>query len=471
MSAATSTEVVRHDSPVLAARSASELSSPSNVLQSGLDVPFPCAALSDFAALGSAAEEMNASICDDVKEPNLSLLNTALSEYRVRLYRPEDYDRVRAIFEDGMGSYATNTRGVQYLSSRTRKRNPAAAPDDAHGQELLEFPPETEEQARTREGYLAKCLKAYGMYTAWSLGDRALTDIEGYWLPTARSAFLVCEHVATGAVAGTVALQPVAEAEGFYADVLSDHVAHLTAIADALDAGDDAAAVALQRPPAPDTPADAWNELKQARALAALRANARAVVAATEAAAAAAALETDGEEKLSAAVASVADAACTWPGRLPLPAGLVAHTAGLTAALSAAAAAARSPGAAAAAGAAAAGCAAPAQILCAYDEAEMRRVSVAREHRKKGVAQLLVYTALEAAKHVFGYHAVHLSTAETMPSAVLLYLRTGFQVVHSRLECGSSSMWPCIYFRWPLGEMGRQMGPLRDSPAASFYEA
>lgn len=112
----------------------------------------------------------------------------------------------------------------------------------------------------------------------------------------------------------------------------------------------------------------------------------------------------------------------------------------------------------------------PAQVFSPYNEAEMRRVSVARAHRRHGVAQLLVYTALELAQHVFGYHAVHLSTAESMASAVRFYLRTGFAVAYSRIGCGDTSQWPCVHFRWPLGAVGRQLGPLRDIRATTFYE-
>ncbi len=385
-------------------------------LAAGSTLPFPVTAGTCSSPFSLALSDALSSVCVDVDPANNALIRKALDQgYRIRLYRPEDDASVRTIFEDGMGSYAHSMRGVQYLLPRERARDPWSPPSDKVGQEILPFPPETPAETAEREAYLASCLAAYREYTEWSLQDRALSDIANYWDHSERCVFLVCE-APTGAIAGTVAFEPVRRDGGFYADAMADHCARLSRVA----AGDAAPA-----PLPPTAPEWAWGERDCARVFAKLAENSKQLQEQQQ--------EQEQEQTSSQPLP---------PGLLPLPEDLWEKCAPRSYV--------------------------PAQALGPYDEAELRRVSVAREHRGTGAAQLLIFTALEAAKHVFGYHAVHLSTAETMPSAVRIYEKCRFNVVYSRLVSGESK-WPCINFRWPLGEIGRQLGPLRDTPASSFY--
>jgi len=194
---------------------------------------------------------LSAPVCSDARlppEPNLALLRSALTKYRIRLFRDCEQEKatVRAIFEDGMGSYATNRRGVQWMQQRRRRRDPhhnndssnnntnvsatgtqcSAEGDSSHTHppseggavpytpldptEVLLFPPETAEQAQARRQFFDTAMASFAGYTAWSLSDAALTDIKNYWQPEVdRSVFLVCEDRVSGEVVGTIALQPV----------------------------------------------------------------------------------------------------------------------------------------------------------------------------------------------------------------------------------------------------------------------
>ena len=63
-------------------------------------------------------------------------------------------------------------------------------------------------------------------------------------------------------------------------------------------------------------------------------------------------------------------------------------------------------------------------------EAELRRMIVAREHRRRGIGRALLATA-EAFCHESGYQSVVLSTSELQQPAMLLYESSGYRRIRS----------------------------------------
>lgn len=65
---------------------------------------------------------------------------------------------------------------------------------------------------------------------------------------------------------------------------------------------------------------------------------------------------------------------------------------------------------------------------CEGDTAELRRMAVARAHRKKGIGRALLATA-EAFCLKHGYRKLVLSTSELQQAAAQLYQSSGYQMV------------------------------------------
>ncbi len=99
--------------------------------------------------------------------------------------------------------------------------------------------------------------------------------------------------------------------------------------------------------------------------------------------------------------------------------------------------------------------------LVDYEDCELRRLSVCDSARGTGVAQLLVVASLQWAQ-AQGFHALHLSTSETMPLAMKFYRKSGFAEVHSGMYVDSDYDWPTSHFRWVLAPAGSACDPFVD---------
>jgi GNAT superfamily N-acetyltransferase len=322
--------------------------------------------------------------------------------------------------------------------------------------------------------------KGYLQYVEYNLADDNMARIEEYWSMARRSAFLVAEDKKTGEVVGTVAIQPVSLCgEGdWYCRILTDHCAQI--------------------PEDGSNPVDAAAKQFNLLPSALYCADDPAYDPATYVPRDTVVLPADGSEVDDERVylqpgpqPCALDAAAQSPRRvpagyfrrfqprgdfgLPLPMPADAYTAfasraheqhapiaeemasGTYTYLTSFGAAADLPRAST-----------PSE---GYMEAELRRMSVTRAHRGNGAAQLLLFTALQTARQVFGFEALHLSTAQTMDMAMKFYRRMGFREVHHALEGVDMPVpWRIARFKYCLTERGVAMDPLRYHHASAVWE-
>ena len=66
-----------------------------------------------------------------------------------------------------------------------------------------------------------------------------------------------------------------------------------------------------------------------------------------------------------------------------------------------------------------------------YDDCDLESIAVSREHRRKGIAELLIKSAMEKVKE-FGPMAVLLEVRETNAPAIGLYEKVGFEKISVR---------------------------------------
>ena len=66
-----------------------------------------------------------------------------------------------------------------------------------------------------------------------------------------------------------------------------------------------------------------------------------------------------------------------------------------------------------------------------YDDCDLESIAVSPEHRRKGIAELLIKSAMEKVKE-FGLVAVLLEVRETNAPAIRLYEKVGFEKISVR---------------------------------------